>query len=338
MALVLSIAIVYESLRSRETSSRQTRPTLTVVAIWCTVGLGYGVRAGLGMMVGGLSAMNSLTWIGVSCFIVFGIMFVLLTWVLEAASSCYRKESDGKWYLKAKTVLRPHIGALLRYVPIDLKGQGDNTYSEEEDGSTHAILIKRGRVRTPWNLTLAVSAPLGAALGVGLAHTTPGYLPEAIVIPASLAAAGLLAYCSSQQMRLMVSGIAAVALVGATSPFGHWPFNLLAAGPWLAIALTYLMFRGSSYRDLKEFGPNLLRAISSIGAVFKLSPNLLHVVIGDNTWLAAGFESGRKASKASNVAVATKQAISRTVTPVNSSGPDPNTQSNHPRSDDRSAG
>lgn len=298
MALILSIAVVYERLRSPQPSSMRTRPTPTVVAIWCTVGLGYGVRAGLGLIAGGLSVTNSLTWIGVSCFIVFGIMFVLFTWVLEAASSCYRKEGDGIWWAKAGTVLRPHISSLLRYVPIDLKEGGCETYSDEEDGSTHAILIERGRVRTPWNLALVLSAALGGALGVGLAHATRGYLPEVIVISASLAAAGLLTHCDSQQTRLMVSGIAAVALIAAISPFGHWPFDLLAEGPWLAIALMYLVFRGSSYRDLKEFGPNLLRAISSIRAVLKLGPSLLHVVIGDRAWVAAGFESGRKAMKA----------------------------------------
>jgi hypothetical protein len=281
---------------------------------------------------------NSLTWIGVSCFVVFGIMFVLLTWVLEAASSCYRKESDGIWWTKARTVLRPHLIVLLRYVPIDPKERGYDTYSNEEDGSTHHILIKRGRVRTPWNLALVLSAALGGALGVGLAHATPGYLPEVIVISASLAAAGLLAYCSSQHTRLMVSGIAAVALVGATGPFGRWPFDLLAAGPWLAISLMYFVFRGSSYRDLKEFGPNLLRAISSIRTVLKLGPRLLHVVMGDRAWLAAGFESERKALKASHVAGVPQQAVSRTVTPVDSRGPDSGTQSNRPKRDGRSAG
>ena len=295
IALVFSVAVAYEGLRSLRSPSAQTTPR--VVAIWCVVGLGYGIRSGLGLIAGGLPVTSSLAWIGISCFVAFGIMFVLLTWVLEAASSLYRRESDGIWRAKERTVLRPHLTALLRYVPIDPEEWDHDTYSDEEDGSTRAILMKRGRVRTPWNLALGLSAALGGALGVGLAHAAPGYLPDAIAVPASLATAGLLAYRDSQRTRLVVSGIAAVVLVGVIIPFGRWPFDLLAAGPWLMIAATYVMFRGSSYRDLKEFGPDLLKAISSVRVILKFGPGLLRVVIGNKTWLAAGFENGLVATE-----------------------------------------
>jgi hypothetical protein len=301
MALVLSIAIVYETLRSQRPSSTALHPTPTVVAIWCIVGLGYGVRAGLGLIAGGLSVMNPLTWIGISCFVLFGVMFVLLTWVLEAASCCYCGEGDGIWRAKARVPLKPHLMGLLRYVPIDLGEQVNAAYSAKEDGSRRAILGKRGRVRTPWNLALVVSAALGGALGAGLAQAAHSYPSGAIAVSLSLVAAGLLACCKSQHARFVISGMAAVVLAGTISPFTHWPYGLFAAGPWLAIAFSYSVFRGSSYRDLKEFGPNLLEAISSVRIVLKVAPSLLHVVIGDRAWLAAGFASSSQDSEASDV-------------------------------------
>lgn len=300
MALVLSIAIVYEMLRSLPPPSDLTRPTPAVVAIWCIVGLGYGVRAGLGLIAGGLSATNELTWIGISCFVLFGIMFVLLTWVLEAASSCYYKKSDGIWLAKAKAVLKPHLIALLRYVPIDLKGQGHDAYSTEEDGSDLPVLIERGRMLTPWNLALWASAGLGGALGAGLAHVVPQHQPEIIAASVSLAAAILLTCCNSQRIRLAVAGITACVLVGAISPISPWPFSLLAAGPWIAIASLYIMFRGSSYRNLKEFGPKLLKTISPPRIFLGLGGSLLHTVIGNRAWLAAGFGNNGKALSAAS--------------------------------------
>lgn len=238
--------------------------------------------------------MNPLTWIGVACFVALGVMFVLLTWALEAASSCYRKESDKIWRAKKGAMLKPHLISLLSYVPIDLNGCGHDAYTADEDGSGHRILEKRGRVWAPWNLALWVSAGLGGVLGVGLAHAPSGYVASVTAISVSLVAGGLLAYCDSQLARLGVSGITAIILVGVTNGFHHLPIGILAAGPWLTITALYLMFRGSSYRDLKEFGSNVLEAISSTRIVFKLGPLLLHVVIGDAAWLAAGFASTRK--------------------------------------------
>lgn len=327
MALVFSIAVVYEILRSRHPSPELVPPpTPTIVSVWCTVGLGYGVRAGLGLLTGGLSVSDLLTWIGVSCFVVFGVMFVLFTWVLEAVSYCYTKSNI--WWAKAEIVRRPHLMALLRYVPVDVKGLGYDAYSAAENGSGRRIFTpdKDGRglsprqrrpTSAPWNLALALSTALGGALGVGLAHTAPGYLAETVAISVSLAAAVLLAYCTSSQTQLVVIGIVAVVLIGAIIPFGRWPFDLLAAAPWLTISLTYVMFWGSSYRDLKEFGPKILKRISSTGVALKLVGSIvLGIVVGESAWVTAEFDERRKTGDADTVAAFQQQAMSTIAAPV----------------------
>ena len=263
-------------------------------------------------------------------------MFVLLTWVLEAASSCYVEESDGIWRTKGGAVLKPHLIALLRYVPIDLREQGKDTFSAEEDGSRRTILTGRGRVRSPWNLALVVSAALGGALGAGLAHATPGCWPEAIAVSVSLAAAGLLAYFGSQKKRLAVSVVTAVVLIGVISPYGDWPFGILAAGPWLAITFLYLMFRGSSYQDLKEFGPNLLKTLAAVRLVLKLGPGLLHIAIGEKAWLAAGFADGPATLEDKDALMRPQPAASTIVMPDDTGSRDPTTPSDLPPKDNGS--
>lgn len=331
MILVLSIAIVYERLRSLHSPLTMTRPTPAVVAIWCIVGLGYGVRSGLGLVTGGLSLTDSLTWIGMVCFIFLGIMFVLLTWVLEAASCCYRQESDGTWWVKTEAVLKPHIMVLLHHVPINVNTNGQGKYSDGEDGGMRRILRERGKTLAPWNFALVVSAGLGGALGIGLAHAMPSFSPESMAVSISLIAAGVLAYCNSQKTRLIVSGVTAFTLIASIISFGHWPFTVLAAGPWMAIASLYLVFRGSSYRDLKEFGPNLLRAISSLGFILKLGPCVLHAVIGEKAWGVAGFGNNTTAVSVTKAATSSHQIEYTTPTPHNMGSPNSGIGSSGPR-------
>jgi hypothetical protein len=92
-AAVFIIAGLYEVLRSPRNG---TNNGLAVVAIWLVVGLGYLVRGGLGLRLAGL-AWTSLPMIaGLVCIATFGILFVLLTWVLEATSYC-TADTGGAW-------------------------------------------------------------------------------------------------------------------------------------------------------------------------------------------------------------------------------------------------
>jgi hypothetical protein len=321
MALVLLIGSMYEGLRSRPGPSVPSgnRPTPTIIGIWSAVGLGYGIRAGLGLIAGGLSITAPLAWIGIFSFVALGIMFVTFTWVLEAASSCYKQ--SGVWTVKANAVLKPHLRALLGYVPITLAGQGEISYSLEEDGGVLAILKGRAQVKSPWNLALTVSSALGGALGVGLAHAASSYLAEVIAVSVSVLGAALLCRAQSQSARLALSVGTALVLTGSIGAFGQWPVCVLVAAPWLTVSLLYYVFRGSSYRDLKEFGPRVLMAIASVRIVIKLWPGLLHVLVGDKTWIAAGFAGSRDTSDAWPGASA-PEATSRILMPPDPGGSD----------------
>jgi 4-hydroxybenzoate polyprenyltransferase len=82
---VFVVAAAYEFLRvPRPGPASRAR----VIAVWLVVGLGYVIRGGLGLSTAGL-AVGSLAMVaGLVCVGSFGIMFVLLTWVLEATSYC----------------------------------------------------------------------------------------------------------------------------------------------------------------------------------------------------------------------------------------------------------
>ena len=294
--LVFAIAIVYEALRSAESPSIPKKLRPVPVAVWCVVGLGYGVRAGLGFIVGGLPVANWKTVVGIACFVAFGIMFVLMTWVLEATDYCVTGPR-GTWRLKQYTDVKPHLILLLKYVPetknvlktdapyITAPGTRHNNWNRPlSPGYKKPILEKDNQLRTPWNLALAVSVVLGSVLGEGLAYADPQYMPSVLAISLSLLGAFLMMVSTSQPQRLAIIGIGALFIVSATIPFSASPLVLLAGVPWLAITLLYLIFRGSSYQNLKDFGPQLLHAIAYVRIVLRAGPFLLRAIIGKKTW------------------------------------------------------
>ena len=296
--LVFAIAVVYEALRSVQSPSIPKKLHPLPVALWCVVGLGYGVRAGLGFIAGGLAVTNWRTVIGIACFVAFGVMFVLMTWVLEATDYCVI-DSGGTWRLKPYTGVKPHLILLLKYVPktknvlktdapcITPPGTHHNNWDGLlSPGSKEPILEKDNQLLTPWNLALAVSVILGSVLGQGLAHAYPQYALDVLAMSLSLLGAFLMMASTSRTQRLTVAGAGTLIIVSATIPFSAFPLVLLAGAPWLAITLLYLIFRGSSYQNLKDFGPQVLHAIASVRIVLRAGPLLLRAIIGDKTWRA----------------------------------------------------
>jgi len=249
---VFVIAGCYEYLRALPGRHSRAPASVQAVAVWLAVGLGYLVRGGLGLASARLSWASVAMVAGLACVAAFGIMFVLLTWALEATSYC--AADGGGWHARADLAGKPHLAVLLRHlrVPVQRDGAGP-----VPDGScaNQPVLRLGARLTAPWNLALGGAGAFGTIQGLALAgpaRDNPGwYLGVAAL---ALAGAGLLARCRSQRLRWVVTGIWAPLLVAAALPAG--PARPLLVGlPWLVTGGVYTAFCGWSYRDLLTMGP-----------------------------------------------------------------------------------
>ena len=255
---VFVVAAAYEFLRTpRPGPPPRGRP----IAVWLVVGLGYVIRGGLGLSTAGL-AWGSLAMVaGLVCAGSFGIMFVLLTWALEATSYC-AADVGGGWHAQADLATKPHLAALLPYLGRPVLASGAAEGGAAGPGrycGTDRVLREGGRRSTPWNLALLVAAVSGAVEGVALArpHGHGAFLAAVVV---SAAGAVQLAGCGSSLRRWVITATCAPLLAAAALMAGA-ALPTLAAAPWLAVAALYSAFRDQSYRDLVAAGPRLAAAL-----------------------------------------------------------------------------
>ena len=263
---VFAVAAAYEFLRALGPGApRGAR----VAAVWVVVGFGYVIRGGLGLSTAGL-AWGSLAMVaGLVCVGSFGIMFVLLTWALEATSYC-AADAGGGWHARAELAAKPHLATLLPYLGRPVRAHGGAEVGGEvgpggnaEGGAagpgrycgTDRVLRQGGRLSAPWNLALLAATVSGAVEGVALArpHGHGAFLAAAAV---SAAGAALLAGCRSSLGRWVITAACAPVLAAAAVLAGA-ALPVLAAAPWLAVAGLYGAFRGWSYRGLVAAGPRL---------------------------------------------------------------------------------
>lgn len=271
--LVFGVAAVYEWLRlvgfDRLGSDavallERPRTPLSVIMMWLVVGLGYAVRAGVGLALAGVSLAGWTGLAGLLCFAAFGVMFVLLTWALEAASHCRAedaKDEKSTWHATAELAAKPHVAALLRYTYRTPK-EPQPALGEDKNCGAVAILEDRGRRSAPWNLALTVAVGAGEALGMGLAGGATALL-TAMTVTIDLAGAALLIEAPSTLARAGTVAVGAVAIVGASAAIEvDWP--LVAAAPWLVITILYVAFRASSYTNLKHAMANTAAELAKV--------------------------------------------------------------------------
>lgn len=313
IVLVFTIAIAYEALRSPKPVPISQEPEILqrlparVVAIWCVVGLGYGIRSGVGFLVGGIPAGSWKFTAGVALFIAFGIMFVAMTWVLAATDYCVIGP-DRTWRWKPGIDVKPHVALFLRYVPkirhdlnadsSELKQGRIQTDGSDTPGRSDSILIKYNSFRTPWNLSFGASIILGSLLGLELAHANPPLAPDIMVLSVSIVGACLLILSTSSKangpdrapvndratkLPLAICAGGAILIVCIAILFSPFPKALIAVIPWLAVTLVYLIFCYSSFQDLKDFTRQLQVAFDSLKQLKRLPKILVHFIIGKKT-------------------------------------------------------
>lgn len=304
-ATVFSVAVVYEFLRwfsKRPESARSTgwRHDAVIYAIWMIVGLGYAIRAAVGFFSARVPMTSPIMIIGLAFFAAFGVTFVLLTWVLEASSYCWTSVGTGldpseekTWYMADALRSRPHIKALLSYVDVKigpatpaLGAEFGGMPDTEDPGYCGNVRILKAprKKKNPWNAAFVVGAGLGATEGVSLAapsrHTALLYILSAFI---GIVGALAVVWDNHAGRRTIWAVLTACVLsllpiIGATK----YPVILVGSIPWVAIAGLYVMFRGSSYSDLKKFTPSAIlekvRKLMRLGLFI-----ILKIIVGKQT-------------------------------------------------------
>jgi hypothetical protein len=247
-AAVFAIAGSYELLRA---SRYRHWTSVRVVAVWLAVGLGYLVRGGLGLSLGGLAAGSAAMVATLVCLGAFGIMFVLLTWALEATSYC-TADDDGRWHARPELAAKPHLAALLRHVGEPLDGAGLPPGASRYCGGDR-VLRGGSRLSAPWNLALLAASASGGVSGAALArpHAAGGAAAVAWIVAAVAGLAGgiVLAWRRSSRGRWTVAAGWFPVLVAA-GLLARPGLPVLAGLPWLVVAGLYCMFCSWSYREL----------------------------------------------------------------------------------------
>ena len=257
-AAVFAIAGSYELLRA---SRYRHWTSVRVVAVWLAVGLGYLVRGGLGLSLGGLAAGSAAMVATLVCLGAFGVMFVLLTWALEATSYC-TADDDGRWHARPELAVKPHLAALLRHVAGPLDGAGLPPGASRYCGGDR-VLRGGSRLSAPWNLALLAASASGGVSGAALARPhAAGTVAWIVAAAAGLAGGVVLARRRSSRGRWAVAAgwFLVVVAAGLVARPG---LPVLAGVPWLVVAGLYCTFCGWSYRDLVAARPGQVRSAAA---------------------------------------------------------------------------
>ncbi|MGW7385455.1 hypothetical protein [Streptomyces sp. NPDC054794] len=295
VGLVFTIAAIYEFLRTKESSdAREAVRKLAAVTLWVAVGAGYALRYLVGLHTADVPLQSGLAASGAVFMFTFGIMFVLLTWTLEASSYCYRqaerpsqstanspKGAKPSWFTDDRLACKPHLRILLKTLATVKVRHGWSGEMSMEPCGDKPVLRYRVPIHSPWNIAYWSASLAGVWLGINLwQEDTGGYKLIWLVI-SSLAGAVIVSYSLNPTSRAMIAIIATVVLwgvaAGASKDFDPWS-AAASVIPWTLATTTYLSFRSQTYERLK----NLAKDLSRLSA--RLAQNVVKVITGPQTW------------------------------------------------------
>ncbi|MFI5688643.1 hypothetical protein [Streptomyces sp. NPDC051636] len=328
VGIVFGIACIYEVLRNLESRTPvedNTHPRQYIIAtsLWLLVGAGYSLRFLAGLYAADIAPISSLALTGAVYAFFFGVMFVLLTWVLEAASYC-RSESDREWYVVDDQWLRakPHLILLLSFLSspkVPLRRKAGAPRSGDRQREPVLANRKSSRPWAPWNLSYLAASICGVLLGARLAlegDSTPSSM--FLALSTAVAICIILLGVESQQLggvggnetpvpaqspvpppspartvprhrKLGRTAIALLALLVIGAAQREMDFNIkdgiLLVIPWLVLTMTYIGFRQQSYSDLKEFPARLANGLKG------LKIRVIKILVGRKTWGAISGNS-----------------------------------------------
>ncbi|MEU8471625.1 hypothetical protein AB0F30_27585 [Streptomyces sp. NPDC029006] len=293
IALVFTIGALYEFLRTAEAfeQARWVMQASAAGVIWIVVGTGYGLRYLAGVYAAGVSLHESIAITGALFTYFFGIMFVTLTWVLEASSYCREgtaaKYSDGRlqqpacWYAADQLFHKPHLRLLLTRLPwVNVR---PDSYQHDLPRGCGAVLVLKNSspLLAPWNLAYWATCLVGAWLAVDLMRNSGGN--DEVTRLAVIGLVGSVAVSSiSHPLRRTVTGVSIMVFLWVAAAWGDSRFGrpsvAMSVIPWALATATYLAFRRQSYDALKNFPRDMRQLLRELGQ------SIVKAIVGRDTW------------------------------------------------------
>ena len=242
---IVAATLVYEASRSwedalgrRPQDGRANVRRLVVAIVWLNVLVGYVIRFGSGLALGGLPLDAPLTYLLLVTIAALAAITVFVTWALEAHGNDAHEK-------------RPHIVAMRRFVPSARKAgdPSDNFVKWLAAGSSPLA---------PWNLALVIGGACAAVTGAS-ALAYPRFDAPVGAIAGALVGSGLIAVATTRWRRWAGTALGASIILLA----GRDLCALAAAAGFAIVATTYNMFVWMSYDDTQAA---VQRAIDTVSA------------------------------------------------------------------------
>lgn len=273
IGVVVLATIVYESAKTRARTVRVEfeKKTEYIYAIYLAVGVGYGLRVGAGIHLGGLGWIAVV--LGTSFGFLLGIVLVVMAWTLEGYS--FKSKDEVK-------KLKPHVA----YLTLQVEGL---RWDDEIKVRLHAQILKhKPPIHSVIYFAFASAIFAACVLGIVLERELPmvGYEPLLVVVMIGIG----IAVCA------IVANVR-VSLIYAIGAFAFFALTFIVASmrikwgvalfPMAVTTAFYFSYGNMSYSDANiDFLLVALKVRKLVGDVWRSVFNFLFR--DDAYWLRFG--------------------------------------------------